>query len=69
MQNKRNSERQKERNNNRCCSSLFNRKKPKQQQMKINETLSKSSTNRSKNDITKNSYKESQSGKMDYNNV
>lgn len=69
MQNKRNSERQKERNNNRCCSSLFNRKKPKQQQMKINETLSKSSTNRSKNDITKNSYKESQSGKIDYNNV
>jgi hypothetical protein len=48
---------------------LFNRKKPKQHQSKINETLSKSSTNRSKNDITKNSYKDSQSGKMDYNNV
>ena len=69
MQKKRNSERQKERNSNSCCSSLFNRKKQKQHPEKVNETLSKSSTNRSKNDITKNSYKDSQSGKVDYNHV
>ena len=68
MQQKRNSDRKKEKNHNKCCSSLFSRRKQKQHSEKMNETLSKSSTNRSKNDITKNSCKESQSGKRDSNN-